>query len=77
MTCDLHATSRDCIFCQWAASGDPVKVRAAAGRAARVANRGEPASGSPPRPAKPPSRAGRDWKTRMRACPARFKLVPD
>lgn len=39
MTCPTHHAADPCPFCVWAASGDPVKVRAANARAGRIAGR--------------------------------------
>lgn len=55
MTCLIHDAQHPCPFCEWASSGDAVKARPAARRAARVA-------GGPPPVARPtpatPARAG-------------------
>lgn len=37
--CELHGSPASCPYCEWAASGDPVKIRSAAARADRVAGR--------------------------------------
>lgn len=77
MRCLIHQAER-CVFCVWFASGDIVKVRAAASRAARVAE----TDGLPPnpaaRPADPPppplsSEPRFHWVRAMKACPARVK----
>lgn len=77
MICDTHDARQPCPYCEWAASGDPVKVRSAAGRAARVA--GKP-SESPPKPSEPnPSATPKSsprfrWVKAMKLCGARVRV---
>jgi hypothetical protein len=75
MTCQPHLASEPCPFCEWAASGNATKIRAADGRAARVAGGNYPAI--------PTSSARNDSETPksspfasladVKSCPARYR----
>lgn len=79
-SCRIHQAEH-CVYCVWLASGDPVKIHAAASRAARVAAGPQPISYDGYRPensvaTEPATVDHRNrfrWVKAMKACGARVK----
>lgn len=78
MTCSSHQSPKPCPYCDWAASGDPVKITAAANRALRVAGLPVPPPAPivvdrPPRRPTPGLARTKAVHALSRECPARYR----